>query len=168
LLPVFAVSFFLVGVDFGETLRALGVLLVTTFACASAGLAASAMATRGFLAIGLSYVGVVALFVGPLILTYVAMAATMFFYDVRSMLGAVESVVSFASPAGALYSALYDPLPTRLYLLSLAYPLAFVALCLVWTHRRVTRPPLPPRVEQEKPIDDAGELRKRRYGYPFY
>lgn len=168
LLPVFAVSFFLVGVDPVETLRALGVLLVTTVACASAGLAASSVARRGFLAIGLSYVGVIALMLGPLILTYIVMAVLIQFMELRSMLGATESVVYFATPAGAMWSALYDPMPRNLYLLSLAYPLLFTVVCLAWTHRRVRIPPVPPRIEEDKPIDDEGELRKRRYGFPFY
>ncbi len=168
LFPVFAVSFFLVGVDYLETLRALGVLVTTMFACASGGLLASSLSRRGFIAIGLSYLSVVMLMLGPMIVTYFGIAVFQQFEDIRSVFGSLSAVRQYSSPAGAMYSALYQPLPTHLYGLSLAYPLFFTGICLLITHRQVRKPPAPPKIEQAKPIDSEEELKQRRYGYPFY
>jgi len=173
LAPAMSVSFFLIGVDPVQMGQAIAVIVATTFACAAAGVLSSALFNRTLFAMGASYILVIFLMIGPLILAYLAGAVVYFFVNVRAVFGFMEQVAVIVSPALTMMSVLLPSfgrggLSGAQFLLSLCYQAVFALCCLGAALYLVRRPPRPMKVEDEKPIDDRAALARRRLSWPFY
>lgn len=181
LAPVLSVTFFLVGVDPFEIAQALTIIVGTSGVCASIGLYASARFRKSMSAIAAAYIGLVLYLFGPIVLTYLTIAALYFFtsFDVNAMGAPIEYIATITVPLLALYR-LFDNsrftgwgasatgISWSTTTLLLAYQLVSTLICLYLTLRILRRPPKPLTVANTKPIDDSAELQRRRTRFPFY
>ncbi|MEX2016221.1 MAG: ABC transporter permease [Candidatus Hydrogenedentales bacterium] len=170
LAPIFCVSFFLVGIDVFEYARAIALVIATALACAALGLLCSVRYRRSFSAIIAAFVGMLALYAGPLILLLLVLSFLDFFElnRVPAFGGPLEELAQIVSPPFVLMSLFSGVLSTWDFALALFYELAVAGLCLSLAYRRLRKPLEPPAVEQRKPIDDEAELVRRRKSFPFY
>jgi len=157
-LPVMGVCFFLIGLDWTEIVRSFATILLTTVTLAVIGIMCSALCRRTFLAIICSFLGMLAFMIcAPLWL--IAIIDWILFEDIFKWF--IENV----SPFGLMlenYRSLWDAVP------GLVYQLTVIAVCWRMTLRVLRRPPKPPKVPGEKPIDDPRALKRRRRTFPFY
>ena len=166
LVPIAATTFFLVGVDARQFGASLLVIASSAVSCASVGLLCSALGRRTLVSIALSYVGVAALSILPLVLLFIGAAGFALFMDIRSVAGIVEDVAPMVVPYIVLtmnwWGATVSVIPV------VAYQALAALACLALAHRRVSRPMNPPKVELRKPVDDKTMLRERRTTWPYY
>lgn len=178
LAPIFCVSFFLVGIDVVEYLRAITLVLATALACASLGLYCSVRFRRSFSAILGAFVGMLMLYAGPLVAALIVFSAIdRLFYRVRAFSGPLEDLAEVICPPIAMFVSFEQGIgqatllwfvPVSTFALAVLYELAVAGVCLALAYRRLRRPLEPPNVEQKKPIDDEAELLRRRKSFPFY
>ena len=173
LAPVLSVAFFLIGVDPVQMGQALAVVVATTIACAAAGVLSSVVFNRTLLAMAASYVLVIMLMIGPLILVYLASAIAAFFMNVRAVFGSVEYLAAVVSPVMTMINLLIASIGTSglsgtQFLLSLCYQAVFALTCLGVALFFLRRPPRPIKVEDSKPIDNRSILAQRKLSWPFY
>jgi hypothetical protein len=160
-MPVLGAVLFLVGVDWAELARLLMVLTAATFSCAMVGMLCSARFARTSVAIIASYVGMLIVMGGPLVL--VELFTTIF--RIRGFMDAIDPFERVLSPPYAIMSmrtTLSDSLLSTLYQVTIAL------ICFFLTLHILRRPPKPAKVETRKPIDDAAVLETRRRSFPFY
>ena len=173
LAPVLSVAFFLIGVDPVQMGQALAIIVATTIACAAAGVLSSAMFNRTLFAMGASYVLVIMLMIGPLILVYLASAIAPFFVSVRAVFGSVEYLATVVSPVVTMITLVGTSIGTKglsgtQILLSLCYQAVFALSCLGVALYFIRRPQRPMKVEDSKPIDNRSILAQRKLTWPFY
>ena len=179
LAPIFCVSFFLVGIDVVEYVRAITLVLATALACASLGLYCSVRFRRSFAAIVGAFVGMLMLYAGPLVAGLIFFSfIDRFFYRVRAFSGPLEDLAEIICPPiamlmtlegmGGQTSLFWGYVPFTTFTLAILYELAVAGVCLALAYRRLRRPMEPPNVDQKSPIDDEAELLRRRKSFPFY
>ncbi len=173
LAPVLSVAFFLIGVDPVQMGQALAVVAATTIACAAAGVLSSAVFNRTLFAMASSYVLVIMLMIGPLILAYLVSAIAAIFVNVRAVFGFMEQVAVVLSPVMTMMNLLIASVGTgglsgTQFVLSLCYQAVFALSCLVVALFFLRRPPRSMKVEDSKPIDNRSILAQRRLSWPFY
>ena len=170
MLPVMSTAFFLIGVDYTVFVWATVVIAMTTVTCASIALACSSIFQKSITTIAMSYVGVVMLMIGPMLLAYLFAAIVLVVSNIRSVSSIVEGVAEHTSPVMTFAYALeVDGMRDQFaFGTGIAYQLLVTVLCLAIAWWNVRRPPKPPKVSEEKPIDDVAVLRQRKVGFPFY
>lgn len=172
LAPLVSSVFFLVGVDFTVLLRSMPVLSMTIFTCACISLACSSVFRKTIATIGASYGGVVLLLLGPGIVGYMLAAVIYAFGELRSAGAVVETMMVYTSPVLTLSASIQDQIGAynRFWVITsgFAYQIVISAVCLYVCWRNVRKPPKPPKITLEKPIDDKVVLRQRQTGFPFY
>jgi len=166
LLPVLAVVFFLVGVDWAELGASFLLILMTTFSCAMVGILSSVLFRKAFVAILGGYAGMLFLMGGPLFL-YLLLGMAVGF---RSVGAGLESLAQVTSPVGTL-TVVFEGLgagEVLKFVLAMLYQVAFMRICYRLAMRVLKRPAEPARVETARPIDDPRILEARRKTFPYY
>ncbi len=160
IMPVFGVTFFLVGFDLGQVTVAVAVILATTFSCASVGILSSAVFRRRFVAIMGAYLGVLGVTLGPSMLAMFAGMATV---GLSGMEEIMEVCAATTIPFATLGLVLMGPYSLRYLVGALVYHGGVTAICLFLSLLIIRRPPKPPKVDYRKPIDDPKVLRRRKF-----
>ena len=176
LMPVFGLAFFLVGVDLWDILPALSIVAASAITCASIGLLCSSRARTTMRAVAMTY-GAVLLYLSLPGIVFglqrgVEFVITRSYYDPPDWIAAALFV---SSPAVAFVMLLEDAtsivapysLETAV-ILHLAYQTLITAVSIFLAAHYVKRPVKSPKIELRKPIDDAGELDRRRKKFPYY
>lgn len=159
-MPVFGVTFFLVGFDWRQVWVAVAVIMATTFSCASVGILSSALFRRRFVAVMGAYLGVAAITLGP---SFLATFGGMAMFGIRGMGDLMEVCAVTTFPFATLNMVLQGMGSSSYLVLALAYHGAVVGVCSFLTLLILRRPPAPPKVDYRKPIDDPAVLRRRKY-----
>jgi ABC-type transport system involved in multi-copper enzyme maturation permease subunit len=168
LLPVFATVLFLVGVDLYELGMACGLILATATACAMVGILSSTMFDKGIIAIAGAYVGVLALMLGPVLVSLLALLFVGLF-AIRSSIGqTLQFSLMIGSPPYTLEAITHQQVSPFVFSLSMLYHAVFIGACYWLTLRVLRRPPRPVKVPAWKPIDSDRLLKQRRQEWPYY
>ena len=168
MLPVMSTAFFLVGVEFTTILLIFCATLLVALACASIGLACSTLFRKSIVSIVVSYISVVLFMIGPVILAYLyAVTMSTMSYS-RGLFSLVEQIAEATSPVFLLIGALNRDIQLFNLITCLAYQVFVIVCCLLIAWYNVKKPPKPPKISQEKPIDDVKQLNDRKMGFPFY
>ncbi len=168
LLPVLALSSFLVGVDTGELLLVLIIVGVTAITCASIGLWCSARFRSAYAAIGASYVAIVGMMAIAPMVTFIGLSFFGVFFQIRAYSGFIEQAVLVGSPVGMMYyiaSGIPAPQTVIIYIVTQC---AIAAVLTFSTWRRLLKPDKSLKVQEEKPIDDHEQLAVRMKRFPYY
>lgn len=165
--PIFATALFLVGMEWGALARVVLMLTATAAACAAAGLMCSARSRSITRAVFASYIALFAFMAtGPIFGFVVALILGLFQGNIERYI--IDYTLAIGTPYGALSALLQDKLPLLPFLMALAYQLLFAVACLGLGLEGLYKPPVPPRLERFKPIDDQEVLRRRRRTFPYY
>ncbi|MBI4559619.1 MAG: ABC transporter permease [Candidatus Hydrogenedentes bacterium] len=148
-LPIFGVTFFLVGLSWTEIFQMAGIIMATTTSCAMAGIWASARFRKTLTALAGSYLAML-LVMG----LWVAIPCLPFAY--------------FLSPVAAIVRINYGGVTGFSYPLAISYHVVLIAVFFHWTLFWLRQPPGPTKLETLKPIDDPAVLMTRRLTFPFY
>ncbi len=167
LAPVVATAFFLPGFDRTQFLAAFLIIASSAVSCAAVGIMCSAIFRRSLVAIALSYAGVAAIWILPMILLFILVAAYALLFDVRSVGGEIESIFQIVMPVAQLAMVLQVGVGDT-FVPAVAYQLVAAFACAYVAHRRLLRPMNPPKIELRKPLDDVKVLRERRTTWPYY
>jgi ABC-type transport system involved in multi-copper enzyme maturation permease subunit len=155
-LPMLALTFFLVGLDWTQLAATMLILVQSMVSAAILGMLCAAACRKAFKAIGLSYLAVAVVAIGPIL------------FPLFAPLGSFPRDTVFVSPITALATTAFERTSGE----GLAiFFISHMLLCLVcWcvTLRLLMRAPEPEKVESEKPIDDTALLQERRKTFPFY
>lgn len=166
LMPMLAVVFFLVGVDWSQFISLFVFILATTGTLGVIGIACSVTCRKTVWAVVCSYIGMTVVMGLPLIPVGFAIILTESRWlenlaeDYIVVLSGLVAFVGLVEGSGA-FSAI------SIYW-HFAYQALLAAAAVWWTLRVVRKPAKPPVVLQEKPIDDAVALKKRQRSFPFY
>jgi ABC-type transport system involved in multi-copper enzyme maturation permease subunit len=176
ILPVLAGVFFLTGVDWGYVLNLVIQITLVALSCSALGLLFSALFRRTMYALIASYLGLLLVFGVPIL--FVGWFLVLFdwlrvdwllfgrsviplwvrmCYEVFQMICPVYILGGPAARVSA-DSTLYATL----------YQLVLTGAALWLAQRALRRPPRPPKVDAEKPIDDIALLEARRKQFPYY
>jgi len=168
--PVICSAFFLIGVDYTVFIKVGVVVLSLIFSCASIGLACSSIFRKSIFAVVASYIGMILLMAGPVMLSFVFATVLMGFQLARSTSSVIEAVAEYTSPFAALTYAVDMGRTGSIgpFITCILFQLVVTVGCLLLTWRNVYKPPKPPKITLEKPIDDVKVLRERKVGFPFY
>ncbi len=158
LMPMLAVVFFLVGVDWSQFISLFVFILATTGTLGVIGIACSVTCRKTVWAVVCSYIGMTVVMGLPLIPVGFAIVLTESRWlenlaeDYIVVLSGLVAFVGIVEGSGA-FSAI------SIYW-HIAYQGLLATAAVWWTLRVVRKPAKPPIVLQEKPIDDAVALKK--------
>ncbi|MCP4644550.1 MAG: ABC transporter permease subunit [bacterium] len=162
--PVVATTSFLVGVDWAQLFGVLYVVLLTATTCSMIGLLCSGLFRHAFAALTVSYIGMMAFIMGPM----VAFRTLGFFWR-SGMLGSVLSGGFYiGSPVTELQAVLMGQMTAFRLAMGTLYHAAIILACFALVLRSLRRTPKMKAVSTEKPIDDTAVLKARRNTFPYY
>jgi ABC-type transport system involved in cytochrome c biogenesis permease component len=165
LMPMLAVVFFLIGVDWSQFINLFLFILATTGTLGAIGVACSVTSRKTVWAIISSYIGMAVLMGVPLI-PVVIVAEVM---DIRWLERLVEDHAIAMTGFGAfIYLMGGTGMAAIDFYWHFAYQGLLATIAVLWTLHVLRKPAKPPIVLQEKPIDDTAILKKRQRGFPFY
>jgi len=188
ILPLGGVLFFLVGIEWQDCLYSAALVFSIVLSCAAGGLMCSALSQRAIPAIVASYTTMIACTGLPSVI-FAACMESLFEHTGIEWFGFLDSLLAGLSwvnaPSGYTgFSAeflLWVLCPPMLlfgesrfivreyaFLVSIVLQLLAALVFLKTTAFVLARPPRPPKVRAERPIDDRTVLEQRRKNFPFY
>ncbi len=195
-LPILGVIFFVTGVDWIQVTVSLGLIAATALSSAAAGLLCSAYFRRTVVARVMSYVLAVFLTGFPFMITYELINDVFridIFNVIKGLLEPADPLYILQIPFGReirniintflnpdwIFCTCSPQLCMQRVLrsarvggwhvgIAAGYQLVWTLLFLGMARRVILRPAKPPKVDQEKPIDDVAALVARRKKFPYY
>ncbi|MBI4559701.1 MAG: ABC transporter permease [Candidatus Hydrogenedentes bacterium] len=161
-LPIFGVTFFLVGVDWTQFLKGLIIIAAYSLTWASLGLLSSSLFRKTLPAVVSAYMGILVLVFGPLL---VILTLTEIF-RIR-MIPNTMQIFYALFPLAALTDGVSRMSTESMYVM-IAIHLVFSALCLDLAWRRIRKAPDTVAAANKPSIADPATLRQRRRRFPFY
>ena len=165
LMPMLAVVFFLIGVDWSQFINLFLFILATTGTLGAIGVACSVTCRKTVWAIISSYIGMAVLMGVPLIPVVIVAEV----WRIRWLERLIEDHAIAMTGFGAfIYLMGGTGMAAIDFYWHFAYQGLLVAIAVLWTLHVLRKPAKPPVILQEKPIDDTATLKKRQRGFPFY
>jgi hypothetical protein len=164
LMPMLAVVFFLIGVDWSQFVELFVLVLTTTATLGLIGVACSVTCSKTVWAVITGYIGMTIVMGLPLIPIGILALLT----ESQWLENLVEDNFIVLSSFGAFVWLLEGSGATSKFYWHLAYQAFLSSMAIYWTLRVLRKPARPATVLKGKPIDDAKTLKKRRSSFPFY
>lgn len=188
-LPLGGVLFFLVGIEWRDCLYGFALVFSLIFSCAAGGLMCSTLFQRAIPAIVASYATMICCTGLPVIIFYACMESLFeyrswmrwfsFLDSLLAGLGWISAPTGFFGfstefllyvlcPPMALFAENRFIVREYAFLVAIVLQLLAALVFLKITASVLARPPRPPKVRAERPIDDMAVLEQRRKNFPFY
>ncbi len=161
--PAFSTVQFIVGLDGRQILQLLGYLFLFSLMCAMGGVTCSTLFRRTLVAISIAYVGISLTLFVPMFMLASNIAA--FGWAGPPFVGMTNARVS---PVSVVFEIVAFGMTQLDFVLACLFPVAASLAMYAIAVRRVARVVEPPRVSDEKLVDDQAVLHARRTQFPFY
>ena len=168
-MPVLGAVFFLVGIDWAQVLALFGLVSATAFSCGMAGILCSALFRKSIVSMVVSYILALCLSGAPLLL--VVLFCEMIGIRSYNLHQLIEEIAKITSPFVGIIMLIegrYSGIRTLSIAVPIGYQISVGLLFFLMARLILVRPPRPPKVALQKPIDDYRILEQRRKRFPYY
>ncbi len=156
LMPMLAVVFFLIGVDWSQFITLIVLIIATTCTLATIGIACSVSCRKTVPAVVTSYIGMMVVAGLPLLLLQIAVEV----FDVEWIELIPEEVGFALSGLASFFGLILGVAPGAVFYLHLAYQALIAAAAVLWTIHVVRKPVQPPVAVQGRPAEGAADTPK--------
>jgi ABC-type transport system involved in multi-copper enzyme maturation permease subunit len=157
LMPMLAVVFFLIGVDWSQFISLIVLIIATTCTLATIGVACSVSCRKTEQAVVASYIGMITVVAGlPLLVVWIAVEV----FDVEWIELIPEEVGFALSGLASFFGLLSGGVAGTVFYWHLAYQALVAAAAVLWTIHVVRKPVQPPVAVQGRPTEGAADTPK--------